>query len=45
MNANTSSLSEGCIRELFTRNRTKTKQPTLQIIGFEESEANEKEIM
>ena len=40
MNLSTSALSEGCLKELFAWNRTDTKQPTLQILGFEESEVN-----
>ncbi len=33
-------LSEGCIKELYTLNRCEIKQPQLQMIDFEESEAN-----
>lgn len=44
MNTGSAILSEGCIKELYTLNRCDVKQPVLQMIDFEESELNDKEI-
>ena len=37
-------LSEGCISELYNSNRCEVRQPIVQLIDFEESEVNDKEI-
>jgi|JI6StandDraft_1071083.scaffolds.fasta_scaffold925056_1 hypothetical protein len=44
MNTGGAFLSEGCIRELYTLNHCEIKQPIVQLIDFEESETNDKEI-
>jgi hypothetical protein len=45
MNTSTAIIADGFIRDLYLANNREVKEPILQILDFEESEIDSKEIM